>query len=68
MKNMEESQQSQRELQKGHTINTGASDHVFKPKNKRGKKQQNRNFHEEEFQRLVLITSTSFLQLSGFTT
>lgn len=32
---MEGSQQSQREFQKERTINTGASDHVFKPKNKR---------------------------------
>lgn len=52
------------------TINTGASDHVFKPTKKKEKgKQQNRNFHEEEFQRLLLITATFFpLQLSDFTT
>lgn len=31
-------------------------------------KQQNRNFHEEEFQRLLLITGTFFLHLSDFTT
>lgn len=55
----------QEELRNERTINTGASDHVFKPKNKRrgGEKQQNRNFHEVEFQRLLLITGT-FLSLA----
>lgn len=55
-------------LQNKHTINTAASDHVFKPKKQereRRKKSRMGFFYEEEFQRLLLLITGHF-SLSGY--